>query len=145
MSNFSQKIPSKKVEFKHFWLSVERFIGNAHLPLEVHALELHEFIGDIDSQSNPLHAVLIDTYKRCKCTHLNSVIDPFTVLDILGECLYQQKTRYDIDITLIDLIERIGLHITQKFIANTSQSKPKRKRTKTTSNTVVSLKNSNKK
>ena len=140
MSNFSHKTPTKKIEFKHFWLSVEKFIGNAHLPLTIHAIELHEFIGDIDSQSNPLHTVLVDTYKHCKCTHLNSVIDPFTVLDILGECLYQQKTRYNIDALHIDLIERIGLHITQKFIANTFQSTTKRKPTKTPSNTVVSLK-----
>ena len=144
MSNFSQKIPTKKVEFKHFWLSIEKLVGNAHLPLVAHALELHEFIFDIDSQSNPLHAVIIETYKHCKCNHLNSVVDPFTVLDILGECLYQQKTRLDIDVSLIDLIERIGLHIVQNFISNTHQEQSKQSLNKTTNN-VVRLKNINRK
>lgn len=144
MSNFSQKIPTKKVEFKHFWLSVEKFVGNAHLPLAAHALELHEFIVDIDSQSNPLHSVIKETYKHCKCNHLNSMVDPFAVLDILGECLYQQKTRLDIDVSLIDLIERIGLHIAQNFIANTLQEKNCQNLKKTT-NHVIQLKNSKRK
>ncbi len=118
MSSTRQKYRTKIVEFRHLWLSVENFIGNAHLPLFAEAQELHEFISDIDSQSNPLHGVLQESYRRAKCSTLNSSINPFIVMDVLGESLFHQKNRDDVDITLIDLIERIGLHISQKFISN---------------------------
>ena len=121
MTHIRQKYRSKTIEFRHLWLSVEHFIGNAHLPLLAHAQDLSEFMSDIDSQSNPLHAVLLETYRQAKCTHLNAIIDPFIVMDILGECLYEQKNRYDVDVPLIDLIERIGLHISQKFISKNEQ------------------------
>ena len=122
MTHIRQKYRSKTIEFRHLWLSVEHIIGNAHLPLLAHAQDLSEFMSDIDSQSNPLNAVLLETYRQAKCTHLNAIIDPFIVMDILGECLYEQKNRYDVDVPLIDLIERIGLHISQKFISKLSQS-----------------------
>ena len=121
MTHIKQNYQSKTTEFRHLWLSVEHVIGNAHLPLLSHAQDLSEFMSDIDSQSNPLHAVLLETYRQARCTHLNDIIDPFIVMDVLGECLYEQKTRYDVDILLIDVIERIGLHISQKFIKQHSQ------------------------
>ena len=85
--------------------------------------ELSEFISDLDSQSNPLHAVIQESYRRAQCSTLNSCIDPFIVMDVLGENLFNQKNRDDVDVTLIDLIERIGIHICQKFIrSNNNQS-----------------------
>ena len=148
MTHIRQNFQSKATEFRHLWLSVEHFIGNAHLPLLAHAQELSEFMSDIDSQSNPLHGVLLETYRQAKCTHLNGVIDPFIVMDILGECLYQQKNRHDVDAPLIDLIERIGLHISQKFIntplqrTGTSQQVKNKNKTTTIKTRNNSLKTS---
>lgn len=118
MSSTRQKYRTKKVEFRLLWLSVEHFIGNAYLPLFADAQTLNEFITDIDSQSNPLHAVLLETYRRAKCSTLESSINPFIVMDVLGESLFHQKNRYDVDVVLIDLIERIGMHISRKFITD---------------------------
>ncbi len=111
-----QKNHARKIEFKYLWLSIEHYIGNAYLPLFAEADNLTEFISYIDSQSNPLHQVIKDCYTIAKCDSLTSSINPFIVMDQLGECLYQQKSLYDADVTLIDMIERIGLHINQRFL-----------------------------
>ena len=115
-----QKHQARKIEFKYLWLSIEHYIGNAHLPLFADADNLAEFIADIDSQSNPLHQVIKECYDLAKCESLRSPINPFIVMDRLGECLYQQKSLFDADVTLIDMIERIGLHINQRFLPKNS-------------------------
>ncbi len=125
MSSTHQKFHARIVEFRHLWLSIENFIGNAHLPLYADAQELSEFISDLDSQSNPLHAVIQESYRRAQCSTLNSFIDPFIVMDVLGESLFNQKNRDDVDVTLIDLIERIGIHISQKFIRSNNKESSK--------------------
>jgi len=110
------KFRSTSVEFRILWLNVEHEIGNAYISVFAEAQSIDEFIIDLDSQSNPLHSAIKQSYQLSRCKNLNSAIDPFNVLDVLGETLYQQKHRDHVDVTLIDLIERIGLHICKKYI-----------------------------
>jgi len=113
-SQYSYK--AKAVEFRMLWLSIEQFIGNAFIPLFAEAQNIREFIANIDSQSNPIYSVIKESYDKSQCNELNSPIDPFIILDILGESLYFQKQQDYVDAALIDQIERIGLHICKKFI-----------------------------
>lgn len=110
------KYIARNVEFQYFWLKIGNRVGNANLPLINNAESLQEFIKDIDDQSNPLKQVIKTCYVQANCTTLNSSLNPFLAMNVLGECIYQLKHHHEPDVSLIDLIEHIGLYISQEFI-----------------------------
>ena len=116
MSHIKTKYSARNIEFQFFWLKVGNRVGSANLPLVMNAENVQEFISDIDSQSNPLREVIQTCYLKASCTSLQSEINPFLVMDVLGECLYKQKHHFEPDVSMIDLFEHIGLYISQEFI-----------------------------
>jgi hypothetical protein len=140
MSSIKTKYATRNIEFQIFWLKIGNRVGNANLPLVANAENIQEFISDIDSQSNPFREVIQQCYVQAKCQSLNSSINPFLVMDILGESLYKLKHHHEPDVSLIDLIEHVGLFISQEFISKKSIDS-KQKTNLTNQATVIEFKN----
>lgn len=104
------------IPFHTLWYEIAASIGEVELPLPDSANTIAEMTRLIDGQSNPLKKCMLAVYKRSRCNHLRSPVKPLLAMDVLGEQAYRLKTRNDVDVKDIDLLEHIGLFIARKYL-----------------------------
>lgn len=105
----------KPIAFFDFWQDIANHVGDLELPLPDNPKRLEDITSQLDNYFNPLKQCLIDVYREHRCQHLQSLIKPLAVLDILGERSYQLKQDV-VDVKDIDLLEDLGVYITRQYI-----------------------------
>ena len=109
------QLSQKPIAFLEFWQDIANHIGDLELPLPDQPKYLEDITSQLDNYFNPLKQCLIDVYREHRCQHLQSLIKPLAVLDILGERSYQLKQDV-VDVKDIDLLEELGVYIARKYI-----------------------------
>ena len=114
-ANTGIKIHQQTIAFLSFWQDIAAHIGDLDLPLPDQPKKLQDITVELDSYFNPLKQCLIDVYRLNNCRNLNSLIKPIVVLDVLGEQCFHLKNDV-VDVKDIDLLEDLGVYISQKYI-----------------------------
>lgn len=137
-TNTGIRIHQQTIGFLSFWQDIAVHIGDLDLPLPDQPKKLQDITSQLDSYFNPLKQCLIDVYRLSNCRNLHSQIKPIVVLDVLGEQCFHLKKDV-VDIKDIDLLEDLGVYISQKYIRLQSSKDSQSTRVETQSAQIIRL------
>ncbi|MFT6032091.1 MAG: hypothetical protein ACI854_000618 [Arenicella sp.] len=105
----------KILGFNQFWQTIASELGNSRFKINTKAESIKYFLAAESDHKDFLRVLIRQSYKRCRCYHLNARFDVNIALDILGETSYKlQGTRQD-DLMDIELLEEIAWLINQHY------------------------------
>ena len=111
----SNQVTSETVEFRVFWEFIAAQLGDAWLSLNPQATRLNNLIEISYDPKDYLRQVIIQSYKKSKCNHLNSPICLNVLLDILGETAYKLRGEKRDDLFDIELLEEIAWYVADRY------------------------------
>ena len=101
--------------FSVFWQTIASGLGNSRLRINPRAESIKHYL-DVESDHKYfLKALILQSYKRCRCYHLNARFDVNIALDILGETSYSLQGSREDDLLDIELLEEIAWLINQHY------------------------------
>lgn len=118
MSKDSVKIQAQNCDFlgfSDFWQTIANELGNSRIKVNVKAESIKQFLEADSDHREFLRKLIYQSYKRCRCYHLNARFDVNIALDVLGETSFNLKGNKEDDLLDIELLEEIAWLISQLF------------------------------
>lgn len=110
-----EQISEKKLGFSEFWQTIASEMGNSRLKIDPEAESIKYFLAAESDHRDFLRALIHQSYKRCRCYHLNARFDVNVVLDMLGETNHRLQGTKEDDLLDVELLEDIAWLIDQHY------------------------------
>ena len=110
-----KKINGKTIVFNEFWQTIESGLGNSRFKINTKAESIRYFLDPESDHKDFLRILIQQSYKRCRCYHLNARFDVNVALDILGETSYNRQGNKEADLMDSELLEEIAWLINQHY------------------------------
>jgi hypothetical protein len=110
-----KKINGKTIIFSEFWNTIASGLGNSRFKINLKAESIKYFLDPESDHKDFLRILIQQSYKRCRCYHLNARFDVNVALDILGETSYTLQDNKEDDLMDIELLEEIAWLINQHY------------------------------
>jgi hypothetical protein len=110
-----KKINGKTIIFSEFWNTIASGLGNSRFKINTKAESIKYFLDPESDHKDFLRILIQQSYKRCRCYHLNARFDVNVALDILGETSYALQGNKEDDLLDIELLEEIAWLIDQHY------------------------------
>lgn len=118
MSKDSVKIKAQNqdfLSFSEFWQTIANELGNSRIKINSQAESIKQFLRADSDHKEFLRKLIHQSYKRCRCYHLNARFDVNIALDVLGETSFNLKGNKEDDLLDIELLEEIAWLISQLY------------------------------
>ena len=118
MSKDSVKIKAQNqdfLSFSKFWQTIANELGNSRIKINAQAESIKQFLQADSDHKEFLRKLIHQSYKRCRCYHLNARFDVNIALDVLGETSFNLKGSKEDDLLDIELLEEIAWLISQHY------------------------------
>jgi len=110
-----KNINGKTIIFSEFWQTIASGLGNSRFKINTKAESIRYFLDPESDHKDFLRILIQQSYKRCRCYHLNARFDVNVVLDILGETSYTLQGNKEDDLMDIELLEEIAWLLNQHY------------------------------